>query len=157
MRRAAVASPLLLCARQKLVLLLVPVTALAIGVLVLAPERGAAELLFSQPVSRTAILFGKIIGRLLALVGAEALGFGAAGIVPFSNAGNEGVGGFLLLLVATVVLTAVFLGLAALIGAGVTGRRAAMFRPAPSPPCNRRTPRWVEQADRAQSPGRGAA
>ena len=36
----------------QIVLLLVPLAALVFGVLALTPERGAAELLFSQPVSR---------------------------------------------------------------------------------------------------------
>ena len=46
----------------QLVLLLVPLTALLIGVLSLAPERGAAELVFSQPVPRRTILLGKLLG-----------------------------------------------------------------------------------------------
>lgn len=107
----------------QLVLLLVPVTALLIGVLALAPDRGAAELLYSQPVARRTILMGKVLGLLAALVGAEAFGFGAAGVVIFSQSGNEGLGGFLLLQVCAFVLTAVFLALAALIAAGSTGRR----------------------------------
>src|SRR5262249_13204041 len=48
----------------QLVLLLVPLTALLIGVLSFAPDRGAAELLFSQPVSRGTILLGKLLGLL---------------------------------------------------------------------------------------------
>ncbi|MCJ7440823.1 MAG: ABC transporter permease [Thermoanaerobaculaceae bacterium] len=107
----------------QLVLLLVPVTALLIGVLALAPDRGADELLYSQPVARRTILMGKVLGLLAALVGAEAFGFGAAGVVIFSQSGNEGLGGFLLLQVCAFVLTAVFLALAALIAAGSTGRR----------------------------------
>jgi Cu-processing system permease protein len=75
----------------ELVLLLVPLTALLIGVLSLAPERGAAELLFSQPVSRRAILLGKGAGLFVALAAAQALGFGAAGLVIFSRAGGSGL------------------------------------------------------------------
>lgn len=108
----------------QLVLLFVPLTALLIGVLSLAPERGAAELLFSQPVARSTILFGKLLGLLAALAGAEAIGFGAAGIVIFYNSGQEGLAGFALLVLGAVVLTAVFLGLAALIAASAVGRRA---------------------------------
>jgi Cu-processing system permease protein len=108
----------------QLVLLLVPVTALLIGVLALAHERGAAELLFSQPVPRRTVLLGELLGLFIALVSAQALGFGAAGVLIFSRAGNWGVGAFCSLFVAAVVLTAVFLGLAALISTGVVGRRA---------------------------------
>src|SRR5262245_65855253 len=46
----------------QLILLLVPLTSLVIGVLSLAPERGAAELVFSQPVSRTTVLLGRLLG-----------------------------------------------------------------------------------------------
>jgi Cu-processing system permease protein len=107
----------------ELVLLLVPLTALVIGVLSLAPERGAAELLFSQPVSRRAILLGRGAGLLVALAAAQALGFGAAGLVIFSRAGGSGLPGFALLVLGSFVLTAVFLGVAALVSAGTVGRR----------------------------------
>jgi Cu-processing system permease protein len=107
----------------QLVLLLVPLTSLLIGVLSLAPERGAAELLFSQPISRRTILLGKLLGLFEALVGAQALGFGAAGLVIFAQSGNEGVAGFVMLFAAATVLTGIFLGLAALLAATAIGRR----------------------------------
>jgi len=109
----------------QLVLLLVPLNALVIGVLSLAPERGAAELLFSQPVSRKIILLGKLLGLFQALAGAQAIGFGAAGAIVFSQAGEQGIGGFFLLLLGSLVLTAVFLGVAALLACGSVGRRAS--------------------------------
>jgi len=107
----------------QLVLLLVPLTALLLGVLTLASDRGNAELLFSQPISRGTILMGRVLGLFEALVSAQALGFGAAGLVIYSQAGNEGVSGFLTVVAASVVLTGVCLGLAALIAAGNIGRR----------------------------------
>jgi Cu-processing system permease protein len=107
----------------QLVLILVPLTSLLIGVLSLAPERGAAELLFSQPLARRTVLLGKLLGLFQALVGAQALGFGAAGVVIFSQSGNEGLGGFLLLAAASGTLTAIFLGVAALLAANAIGRR----------------------------------
>jgi Cu-processing system permease protein len=107
----------------QLVLLLVPITALVMGVLSLAPERGAAELMFSQPVSRGTILFGKLLGLFQALGAAQALGFGIAGMVVYAQSGSEGLAGFLLLVLASLVTTAVFLGLAALLSAGSVGRR----------------------------------
>src|SRR5512134_3009808 len=58
----------------QLVLLLVPLTALTFGALALTPERGGAELLYSQPVSRSRILLGRFIGLLLALSAAQLLG-----------------------------------------------------------------------------------
>lgn len=107
----------------QLVILLVPLTALLLGVLALASDRGNAELLFSQPVSRTTILLGRVLGLYEALVSAQALGFGAAGLVIYSQAGEDGVAGFLVVVAAAFVLTGVCLGLAALIAAGNIGRR----------------------------------
>jgi Cu-processing system permease protein len=108
----------------QLVLLLVPLTALVIGVLSLTPERGASELLYSQPVSRRAVLIGRLLGIYQALAGAQALGFGAAGLVVFSQAGEQGIGGFFLLVFGSLLITAVFLGIAAWVASGSTGRRS---------------------------------
>jgi Cu-processing system permease protein len=109
----------------QLVLLLVPLTALLFGVLELTPERGAAELLYSQPVPRAAILVGKLLGLFEALVAAEAIGFGISGLVVFSQAGDAGLPAFVSVAVGAAVLTAIFLGLAALIAGGQVGRRRA--------------------------------
>jgi len=109
----------------QLVLVLVPLTSLLIGVMALVSDPGAAELLFSQPVGRGTILLGRILGLFEALVAAQALGFGAAGLVIFARAGEEGIAGFLLVFLGSVLTTAVFLGIAALLSAGVTGRRRA--------------------------------
>ena len=107
----------------QLVLLLVPLTALAGGVLALLPDPGAGELLYAQPVARHAILLGRVLGLWGALVAAQAVGFGAAGTALLSQAGRDGLPGFLLLLLGAAVLTAIFTGLAALIAAGGAGRR----------------------------------
>lgn len=109
----------------QLVLLLVPLAALLMGTLALTPERGASELLYSQPVPRSAILLGKLLGLFAAMAAAQALGFGVAGVVIFSQAGGEGLGTFLLLGLGSLVLTAVFLGLAALLAAGTPERGRA--------------------------------
>jgi Cu-processing system permease protein len=109
----------------QLVLLLVPLASLLMGALALAPERSATELLYSQPVPRSAILLGKLLGLFAALGAAQALGFGAAGLAIFSQAGGEGLGTFLLLGLGSLVLTAVFLGIAALLAAGSPERGRA--------------------------------
>jgi Cu-processing system permease protein len=111
----------------QLVLLLVPLASLMVGVLSLAPERGAAELLYSQPVSRTAILLGKLIGLFEALTAAQAVGFGIAGLVIFSQSGQDGLGQFLLVALGSAVLTAIFLGIAAALSSGNPG--ASRTRP----------------------------
>jgi Cu-processing system permease protein len=107
----------------QLVLLIVPLTALVMGILALTPERGGAELLFAQPVPRSAVLVGTLLGLLEALAAAQAIGFGAAGLVIFYRTGSEGVGGFLVVAFASIVLTAVFLSVAALLSVGQIGRR----------------------------------
>jgi Cu-processing system permease protein len=105
----------------ELVVLLVPLTALLLGVLAFTPERGAAELLFSQPVRRRDVLLGTLAGLFLALGAAQALGFGAAGALIFWRAGEAGLGGYLLLVLTSLALTAIFLGIAAWIAGGVGG------------------------------------
>jgi Cu-processing system permease protein len=107
----------------QLVILLVPLTALLLGVLTLASDRGNTELLFSQPVSRAAILLGRVLGLDQALISAQAIGFGAAGLVIYTRAGEDGIVGFLVVVAAAFVLTGVCLGLAAFIASGNIGRR----------------------------------
>ena len=109
----------------QLILLLVPLAALVFGVLALTPEAGAAELLFSQPVARRSILAGKILGLFVALGASELIGLGAAGALVFARTGQEGVTGFLGVVLAALVLTIVFLGLAAALTGGATSVRRA--------------------------------
>lgn len=108
---------------MQLVLLLVPLTSLVMGVLALTPDRGGAELVFAQPVARRDVLLGSLVGLFQALVAAQSLGFGAAGLVIFARAGSDGLPGFVMVWAGSVVLTAVFLALAAAVSAGQFGRR----------------------------------
>ncbi len=111
----------------QVVLLLVPLSALVFGGLALTSERGAAELLYSQPVSRGAVLAGRVLGVWLALAAAELLGFGMAGLVVRSQAGLDGLGRYVALVAAALVLTAVFLSVAALLASANTGRRTRVL------------------------------
>lgn len=107
----------------ELVALVVPLAALLMGVLALAPERGTAELLYAQPVSRGTVLLGKLLGLFAALAAAQSVGFGAAGLVIFSQAGEAGGAGYALLVAGSILLTGAFLGVAALLAAGAVGRK----------------------------------
>lgn len=107
----------------ELVALVVPLASLLMGVLAVSPERGTAELLYAQPVSRRTVLLGKLVGLFAALAAAQAIGFGAAGAVVFSQAGEEGGAGYVLLVLGSLLLTAVFLAIAALLAAAAVGRR----------------------------------
>jgi len=109
----------------QLVVMVVPLASLVIGVSSMAQEPGVAEMLYALPVPRTTVLLGKLLGLWVALVTAEALGLGLAGLVIFSQSGELGAGGYLLLLLAAAVLTAVFLALAALVAVGEARRRRA--------------------------------
>jgi Cu-processing system permease protein len=107
----------------ELVALVVPLAALLMGVLALAPERGTSELLYAQPIARRTVLLGKLLGLFVALSAAQSVGFGAAGLVIFSQAGESGGGGYALLVLGSVLLTAAFLAVAALLAAGAVGRK----------------------------------
>ncbi len=111
----------------QLVLLLVPLAALVFGALALTPDRGAAELLYAQPVSRAAILAGRMLGVWAALVAAELLGFGAAGLVVGQQAGPGGVWQYGALVVTSAGLTGVFLAIAALLASANAGRRTRVL------------------------------
>ena len=107
----------------QLVLLVVPLMALLLGVVTLSGEPGSLELLFAQPLARRDILLGKLLGLLVALVGAEALGFGAAGALIYWKTDEVGLPSYLLLVAGAAVLTAIFLGLAGAISTGTPGRK----------------------------------
>ena len=111
----------------QLVLLLVPLASLVFGSLALTSERGAAELLYSQPVSRGRILLGRVLGVWAALSGAELVGFGLAGLVLSSQAGAEGLDRYAALAGTAVGITGVFLSIAALLASGNTGRRTRVL------------------------------
>lgn len=102
----------------QLVLLLVPLTSVLVTVVALTPEAGAAQMLFSQPVDRHRILAGRLAGLVAALAASELVGFGAAGLIVFLQAGDAGIAGFLAVLAAALALTVVFVGLGAAIVAG---------------------------------------
>ncbi|HXW98029.1 MAG TPA: ABC transporter permease subunit [Gemmatimonadales bacterium] len=107
----------------QLVLLVVPLMALLLGVVALSGERGSLELLFAQPLARRDILLGKLLGLLAALAGAEAIGFGAAGVLIYWKTDEVGLSSYLLLVAGAGVLTAIFLGIAGAIASGTPGRR----------------------------------
>lgn len=107
----------------QLVLLLTPLAALVFGGLALTPERGAAELMYSQPVGRGAILAGRMLGVWLALAAAQLIGFGAAGTVVQWQSGGAGAGDYAALALCSVTITGIFLGIAAWLAALAPGRR----------------------------------
>jgi len=106
-----------------LVLYLIPMISLTVATLSFTGERGASELLFSQPVTRTEILIGKLIGLFLSVAAATLFGFGAAGVLIAVQVGIDGLGRYLAFVAFSLLLVAAFLSLGALI-AIIAGSRA---------------------------------
>ena len=98
-----------------LVLYLIPVVSLSMVTLSLTGERGANELLFSQPVRRSEILLGKVLGLFLSIFTATLFGFGLAGVVIASKTGMSGLMRYLGFIGLAQLLALVFLSLGALV------------------------------------------
>jgi len=82
---------------MNLVLFIVPLTGLVLGVTSTSSDGGTLSLLLAQPVSRGDVLLGKFLGLTAALTVAQAVGFGAGGLVVAFYAGSDQAVGFLVL------------------------------------------------------------
>lgn len=111
----------------QIVLLLTPLAALVFGGLALTSERGAAELLYSQPAARGAILLGRALGVWLALTAAQLVGFGAAGTVVQWQSGAGGAQQYAAVAGCASAVTAIFVGLASLLSALWPARRTRVL------------------------------
>jgi Cu-processing system permease protein len=109
-----------------LVLYLVPILALAAATSSFSPEKGAAEFLFSQPVMRTEVLIGKILGLFASLTMAIVFGFGVSGFVVAARAGSEGIARYLGFVVVTLILLLSFLCLGSLASVTSSNRVKAL-------------------------------
>jgi Cu-processing system permease protein len=109
-----------------LTLVLVPLSALLLGVSGQTGESGTEALFFAQPVTRFEVLFGKWLGQAAALAAAVAAGFGAGGLLLAASVGTGGLPRFLFFIVVAAILAAAFLAIAALISARVARRATAM-------------------------------
>jgi Cu-processing system permease protein len=109
-----------------LVLYLVPLLALVMAALSFSSERGATELLFSQPISRGDILVGKLAGLFACTAGATCTGFGIAGIVVATRAGGEGSSRYALFVGLALLLALVFLALGSVTAVFSTNRAKAL-------------------------------
>lgn len=96
-----------------LVLYLVPMLALAAATSSFSGDKGAAEFLFSQPVSRTEVLLGKIVGLFASLAVAVIFGFGVSGFVIAAQSGTDGILRYLGFIILTLLLLLTFLCLGA--------------------------------------------
>jgi Cu-processing system permease protein len=99
-----------------LILYLVPLLGLMLGTLNISRDRAANELLFAQPVTRSEILFGRLLGLLAAMSGAMFAGFAVAAAVILTQVGPDGLLRFTGLVALSFVLAAVFLSIGAVCG-----------------------------------------
>jgi Cu-processing system permease protein len=111
----------------QLVLLLVPLASLVFGGLALTPDRGFAELLYSQPAARAVILIGRMMGVWLALGAAQLVGFGLAGLVVQSQVGVDGLWRYGVLVLTALAVTGVFVAIATLLASVGAGRRTRVL------------------------------
>ena len=108
------------------VLILVPLSALILGVSGQASETGSEPFLFGQPVSRATVLVGRWLGESIALAGAIAAGLGIGGVVVTFGSGTDGLPRFVFFMLAAVVLATIFLSIAAAIAAATEQRVVAL-------------------------------
>ena len=108
------------------VLVLVPLAALILGVSGQASEPGSEPFLFGQPVSRATVLVGRWLGESVALSSAIVTGLGLGGAIVAFESGADGVSRFVLFVLASVVLAAIFLSMAAAIAAATEKRVVAL-------------------------------
>ncbi len=109
-----------------LVLYLIPLVSLTMGTLSFTGDKGATELLFSQPVTRPEILLGKLSGLFAAISTATLIGFGLAGLIVSANTGSEGATRYPLFIAFALALALIFLILSSLI-AILCGGKAKTF------------------------------
>jgi Cu-processing system permease protein len=109
-----------------LVLYIVPLIALMMGTLSFTSEKNSSELLFSQPVTRTEILLGKLAGLFASIFTATLIGFGLAGLIIAAKAGTAGALRYPLFVGFALLLAMIFLSLAALISS-LCQRKAKAF------------------------------
>ena len=98
-----------------LVLYIVPLISLTMGTLSFTGDKGSTELLFSQPISRTEILAGKLTGIFASIAFSTLIGYAIAGVVIISSSGFEGFLPYLSLVLLSLFLSLVFLSIAILV------------------------------------------
>jgi ABC-type transport system involved in multi-copper enzyme maturation, permease component len=108
------------------VLILVPLSALILGISGQCAESGSEPFLFSQPVGRATVLIGRWLGECAALAGAIVIGLGTgAGIVAFAS-GTDGLSQFAFFVGLSIVLAMIFLSIACAIAAATEKRVVAL-------------------------------
>jgi Cu-processing system permease protein len=94
-----------------LVIYFIPILALTLGGGIIADERdrGTLELFLSSPISAGEFILGKFSGLSISLALSTLLGFGISGVVLISKGGIEGMGGYLIFIIHSIILGLIFL------------------------------------------------
>ena len=108
------------------VLILVPLSALILGISGQAAEPGSEPFLFGQPIGRATVLIGRWMGESAALSGSIGLGLGIGGGIVAFGSGTDGLASFAFFVSASVVLAMIFLSIASAIAAGTEKRVIAL-------------------------------
>ncbi|HEX5139048.1 MAG TPA: ABC transporter permease [Planctomycetota bacterium] len=109
-----------------LVLYVVPLAVMLMAVQGFREEGGATDQLFTEPVARTEIVLGKLLGLGAAHTLATLLGFGFTGVLVALKVGTQGLESYLVLVGFTILAGAVFLPLGALLTV-LSGRRTRSY------------------------------
>ncbi len=109
-----------------LVLYIVPLVALTMGTLSFTGDKGSTELLFSQPLSRSEVMVGKLLGVFFSIALSTLIGFTLAGGIIATQNGAEGLSRYLLFVVLSLALSFVFLSIAVL-ASTISRRKSKAF------------------------------
>jgi Cu-processing system permease protein len=101
---------------------LIPLFSLLVGLFSFITQPDYLELMISQPLTRSQIIFGKFIGLSLTLLSATIIGFTVPGVIISLSIGTEGALGYLMTVIFLILQGLVFLGCAILI-AQITNRQ----------------------------------
>lgn len=109
-----------------LVLYLVPLVALIMGTLSFTGDKGATELLFSQPVLRSEVQLGKLLGVFWSITLSTLIGFTLAGALVVAGNGVAGLARYAFFVLLSLALSLVFLCLSVLV-ATINQRKSKAF------------------------------
>jgi len=109
-----------------LVLYIVPLVALVMGTLSFTGDKGSTELLFSQPLSRSEVLLGKLLGVFMSIALSTLIGFTLAGACVVAANGTEGLMRYASFVLLSLTLSLVFLGISLFV-ATISRRKAKAF------------------------------
>lgn len=107
-------------------LYLFPLLGLVMGAAAFSGPGGDLELLVAQPIRRSTVLAGRLVGLLAAISAVALAGFGAAGLLVGLRAGPAGLEGYLVVAAASLLAGAIGLGIGALLGVLLPGGWSAV-------------------------------